>query len=246
VCCTHSVKNALTLKTLKPEMKVFIIYRDMRTYGLREDLYREARSKGVAFIHYDDAKPLTVSKHQNDLNVRCTSFVLQREIEITPDLLVLATAIVPSRENPVASLFKVPVNEDGFFAEAHAKLQPLDFSTKGVFLCGLAHSPKPVDEAIAQGLGAASRAATLLSKDKVLGNAMVSHINEQLCRGCQKCMDVCPYHAIDFLEDRGICQVNPGVCTGCGSCAVACPTGAADIFHFDDQEILTMLKTAFN
>jgi heterodisulfide reductase subunit A-like polyferredoxin len=172
--------------------------------------------------------------------------VLQREIEITPDLLVLATAIVPSRENPVASLFKVPVNEDGFFAEAHAKLQPLDFSTKGVFLCGLAHSPKPVDEAIAQGLGAASRAATLLSKDKVLGNAMVSHINEQLCRGCQKCMDVCPYHAIDFLEDRGICQVNPGVCTGCGSCAVACPTGAADIFHFDDQEILTMLKTAFN
>jgi len=246
VCCTHSVKNALKLKELKPEMDVFIIYRDMRTYGLREDLYREARSKGIAFIHYDFAKELTVSKNQNELNVRCTSYVLQREVEIKPDLLVLATAMVPPRENPVASLFKVPVNEDGFFAEAHVKLQPLDFATKGVFVCGLAHSPKPVDEVVAQGLGAASRAAILLSQKKVSGNAMVSRINEQLCRGCQKCMAVCPYQAINFLKDRGICEVNPVVCTGCGSCAVACPTGAADVFHFDDKEVLTMLRAAFN
>ena len=246
VCCTHSVKNALKLKQLKPEMDVFIIYRDMRTYGLREDLYREARAKGIAFIHYDFDKELAVSKNQNSLNVRCTSYVLQREVDIKPDLLVLATPIVPPRENPVASLFKVPVNEDGFFVEAHVKLQPIDFATKGVFVCGLAHSPKPVDEAIAQGLGAASRAATLLSQKKVLGNAIVSSINAQFCRGCQKCMAVCPYQAINFLEDRGICKVNQAVCTGCGSCAVACPTGAADVFHFDDQEVLTMVKAAFN
>jgi heterodisulfide reductase subunit A len=246
VCCTHSVKNALKLKALKPEMDVFIIYRDMRTYGLREDLYRKARSKGIAFIHYDVAKELTVSKNQNYLNVRCTSYVLQREVEIRPDLLVLATAMVPPRENPLASLFKVPVNEDGFFAEAHVKLQPLDFATKGVFVCGLAHSPKPVDEAIAQGLGAASRAATLLSRKKVLGNAIVSSINAQFCRGCQKCISVCPYQAINFLKDRGICEVNAAVCTGCGSCAVACPTGAANVFHFDDQKVLTMVKAAFN
>jgi len=172
--------------------------------------------------------------------------VLQREVEIRPDLLVLATAMVPPRENPVASLFKVPVNEDGFFAEAHVKLQPLDFATKGVFVCGLAHSPKPVDEAVAQGLGAASRAATLLSQKKVLGNAIISSINAQLCRGCQKCMAVCPYQAINFLKDRGICEVNPAVCTGCGSCAVACPTGAANVLHFDDQEVLTMVRAAFN
>ncbi len=246
VCCTHSVKNALKLKQLKPEMDVFIIYRDMRTYGLREDLYREARAKGIAFIHYDFDKELAVSKNQNNLNVRCTSYVLQREVEIRPDLLVLATPIVPPRENPVASLFKVPVNEDGFFVEAHVKLQPIDFATKGMFVCGLAHSPKPVDEAIAQGLGAASRAGTLLSQKKVLGNAIVSSINAQFCRGCQKCMAVCPYQAINFLEDRGICEVNPAICTGCGSCAVACPTGAADVFHFDDQEVLTMVKAAFN
>ncbi|MGB2930437.1 MAG: FAD-dependent oxidoreductase [Desulfobacterales bacterium] len=246
VCCTHSVKNAIKIKELKPEVDVFIIYRDMRTYGLREGLYREARAKGIAFIHYAFDKELAVSKNQNGLNVRCTSYVLQREVEIRPDLLVLATPIVPPRENPVASLFKVPVNEDGFFVEAHVKLQPIDFATKGVFVCGLAHSPKPVDEAIAQGLGAASRAATLLSRKKVLGNAIVSSINTQFCRGCQKCMAVCPYQAINFLKDRGICEVNPAVCTGCGSCAVACPTGAADVFHFDDQEVLIMVKAAFH
>ena len=172
--------------------------------------------------------------------------MLQREVEIRPDLLVLATPIVPPRENPLASLFKVPLNDDGFFVEAHVKLQPIDFATKGVFVCGLAHSPKPVDETIAQGLGAASRAVTLLSKKKVLGNAIVSSINAQFCRGCQKCISVCPYQAITFLEDRGICEVNPAICTGCGSCAVACPTGAADVFHFDDRKVLTMVKAAFN
>jgi len=246
VCCTHSVKSALKLKDLKPEMDVFIIYRDMRTYGLREELYREARSKGVVFVRYDFEKGLSVSKDQNDLNVRCTSIVLQREIEIAPDLLVLATAITAPRENPVAQLFKVPLNDDGFFVEAHVKLQPIDFSTKGVFVCGLAHSPKPVDEAVAQGLGAASRAVTLLSQEKVLGNAVVSSINAQLCRGCQQCLKVCPYQAINFYEDRIICDVNQAICTGCGSCAVACPTGAASILHFDDQEVLTMVEAAFN
>ena len=245
VCCTHSVKNALKLKELKPEMDVFIIYRDIRTYGLREELYREARAKGVVFIRYDVDQGLTVSKDQNGLNVRCTSYVLQREIEIRPDLLVLATAMVAPRENPVARLFKVPVNADGFFVEAHVKLQPIDFATKGVFVCGLAHSPKPVDEAVAQGLGAASRAVTFLSHEKVLGNAIVSNINAQFCRGCQQCLKVCPYQAIDFHEDRVVCEVNQAICTGCGSCAVACPTGAASIFHFDDQKVLAMVEAAF-
>jgi len=246
VCCTHSVKNALKLKEAKPEMDVFIIYRDMRTYGLREELYREARAKGIAFIRYDFDKGLTVDKDQNGLNLRCTSYVLQREIEIRPDLLVLATAMVASRENTVSQLFKVPVNDDGFFVEAHVKLQPIDFSTKGVFVCGLAHAPKPVDEAVAQGLGAASRAATLLSQEKILGNAIVSNIEAQLCRGCQLCLQACPYQAISFFEDRVVCEVNQALCTGCGSCAVACPTGAASILHYDDEEVLTMVEAAFD
>ncbi len=246
VCCTHAVKSALKFKELKAEMNVFIIYRDIRTYGLREELYREARAKGVVFIRYDFDKGLAVSGDSEGLNVRCTSYVLQREIEISADMLVLSTAIVAPQENPIAQLFKVPVNEDGFFVEAHVKLQPIDFATKGVFVCGLAHSPKPVDEAVAQGLGAASRAATLLSQEKVLGNAIVSNINAQFCRGCRQCLKACPYQAIDFHEDRILCEVNQAMCTGCGSCAVACPTGAASIFHFDDQQVLTMVEAAFN
>jgi len=245
VCCTHSVKNALTLKALKPEMDVFVLYRDVRTYGLREGLYQEARGKGVRFIRFDVDKELTVSEDNDSLAVRCFSTMFHREMEIKPDLLVLATAVVPPQDNPVAALFKVPLNDDGFFVEAHVKLQPIDFSTKGVYVCGLAHAPKPVDEAVAQGLGAASRAATFLSKKKVFGNAVVSSIDERLCRGCQKCLEVCPYQAIDFLKDRIVCRVNPAVCTGCGSCAVACPTGAASVFHFDDEKVLAMVKTAF-
>ncbi|MEE8552212.1 MAG: FAD-dependent oxidoreductase [Desulfobacterales bacterium] len=245
VCCTHSVKSALKLKELKPAMDVFIIYRDLRTYGLREELYREARSKGVVFIRYDFDKGLTVAKDQDGLNVRCTSYVLQREIEVRADMLVLSTAIVAPQENPIAQLLKVPLNDDGFFAEAHVKLQPIDFSTKGVFVCGLAHAPKPVDEAVAQGLGAASRAGTLLSQKTVLGNAIVSNINALFCRGCQKCLEACPYQAISFHKDRVVCEVNQALCTGCGSCAVVCPSGAASVLHFDDQEVLAMVDAAF-
>lgn len=226
-------------------MDVFIIYRDLRTYGLREELYREARSKGVVFIRYDFDKGLIVAKEQDGLNVRCTSYVLQREIEVRADMLVLATAIVAPQENPIAQLLKVPLNDDGFFAEAHVKLQPIDFSTKGVFVCGLAHAPKPVDEAIAQGLGAASRAGTLLSQKTVLGNAIVSNINALFCRGCQKCIEACPYQAISFHKDRVVCEVNQALCTGCGSCAVVCPSGAASVLHFDDQEVLAMVDAAF-
>ena len=153
VCCTHSVLSALKLKEANPEMDVYVVYRDMRTYGLREDLYREARAKGILFIRYDDNKELKVDKDKDDLQVLFTSYVLNREMEIRPDLLILATAIIPPKENPVAKLFKVPVNNDGFFVEAHVKLRPIDFATDGVFVCGLAHSPKPIDESIAHGSG---------------------------------------------------------------------------------------------
>jgi heterodisulfide reductase subunit A len=246
VCCTHSVKSALTLKELKPEMDVFILYRDMRTYGLREGLYREAREKGVVFVRFDFDKALNVEKDRDNLKVRFTNYLLHREMEISPDLLVLATAVVPVRENPVAQLFKVPVNDDGFFAEAHVKLRPIDFSTDGVFVCGLAHSPKPVDEAVAQGLGAAARAVTVLSKEKILGSAVVSQIEKRVCRGCQECLDACPYQAITYLEDQVICEVNAALCKGCGACAVACPTGAASIQHFNDKEVLTMVEAALD
>ena len=244
VCCTHSVVSALKLKKINPEMDVFIVYRDMRTFGLFEDLYREARSQGIAFIRYDESKELKVAKDQNDLQVLFTSYVLNREMEIRPDLLILATAVVPPRENPIANLFKVPVNKDGFFVEAHVKLRPIDFSTDGVFLCGLAHSPKAMDESIAQGLGAAARAVTLLSQKEMFGNAIVAFINPESCVGCQGCLKVCPYEAIRYLEDKKICEINEVICKGCGACAATCPSASAQLKRFTSKQIYTQIDKA--
>jgi len=244
VCCTHSVKSALKLKEINPDMDVFVVYRDMRTYGLREDLYREARTRGIVFIRYDFDRELEVARDEGDLQVRFTSYVLQRKIEIRPDLLVLAAAIVPPKENPMAQLFKVPVNEDGFFVEAHVKLRPSDFATDGVFVCGLAHCPKPIDESIAHGLGAASRAVTVLSQRRMFGNAIVAQINPESCVGCQGCLGVCFYEAIRYLEDRRICEVNPAICKGCGACAATCPSASVELKGFTSRQIYSQIKKA--
>jgi len=244
VCCTHSVVSALKLKEINPEMDVFIVYRDMRTFGLFEDLYREARSQGIVFIRYDESKELKVAKDRNDLQILFTSYVLNREMEIRPDLLILATAVVPPKENPICNLFKVPVNKDGFFVEAHVKLRPIDFSTDGVFLCGLAHSPKAMDESIAQGLGAAARAVTLLSQKEMFGNAIVAFINPESCVGCQGCLKVCPYEAIRYLEDKRICEINEVICKGCGACAATCQSASAQLKRFTSKQIYVQIDKA--
>ncbi len=248
VCCTQSVRNALKLKELNPDMDVFIVYRDMRTYGLREALYREARAKGVIFIRYDFEKDLVVDKDNGNIRVSFTNYALQRRMEIKPDLLLLATGIIPIRENPMASLFKVQVNDDGFFVEAHAKLRPVEFATEGILVAGLAHCPKPIDESIEQAKAAASKASALLSKEKITVEGVVSRVDEAYCVGCGRCEEACPFNAIS-LETREngekISHVREALCKGCGSCAAVCPTGAASVFHFDDREVLCMVKTAF-
>ncbi|MCJ7687051.1 MAG: FAD-dependent oxidoreductase, partial [Desulfobacteraceae bacterium] len=249
VCCTHSVKSALELKDMNPEMDIYILYRDIRTYGQREKLYREARRKGVIFIRYSiDRKPL-VEKSGDNISVSVRDHILDRDIQIEPDLVVLASAIVARDNDSLAQLYKLPLNEDRFFMEAHAKLRPVEFATEGIFLAGIAHYPKPIEESIAQAKAAASRASVVLSKEQLTVEGVVSHVNEIMCRGCGKCVDACPYNAIDLVEqenDRSAAYVQEALCKGCGSCAVVCPTGAASIFHYDDQEVLAMVEAALN
>ncbi|OPX34122.1 MAG: hypothetical protein B1H12_10625, partial [Desulfobacteraceae bacterium 4484_190.2] len=211
-CCTHSVQNALKLKELNPGMDIFILNRDIRTYGLREDLYREAREKGIQFIRYDFEKELTVDQDKEDIRIRFTDTTIRRKMEIRPDLLVLATAIVPQKENPLAQMFKVTLNDDGFFMEAHVKLRPVDCATDGVFICGLAHAPKPVDESIAQAQAAATRAVTLLAKETIQVSGTIAEVSPVSCSSCGVCIEICPYSAPSFLEEgpfAGRADINP-------------------------------------
>jgi heterodisulfide reductase subunit A len=248
ICCTHTVKSALKLKEMSPDAEVYVLYRDIRTYGQREALYKEAREKGVIFIRYSLEEKPRVEKAGSDISVTIKDHVLGRDIAINPDLLVLASAVVPRDNEPLAQMFKLSLNEEGFFMEAHAKLRPVEFATDGVFLAGLAHYPKPIEESIAQAKAAASRASVVLSKEALTVEGVVSHVDEILCRGCGKCEEACPFKAIGLEEREGgriVAHVQEAMCKGCGACSVACPTGAASIFHYDDREVLTMVEAAF-
>jgi heterodisulfide reductase subunit A len=245
VCCTHSIKNALKLKELNPEMDIFILYRDMRSYGLREDLYREARSKGILFIRYDFEKELNVNIDKEDLQVTFTDSAIRRKMEIRPDLLVLATAIVPDKKNPLAQMYKVTQNDDGFFMEAHVKLRPVDCATDGIFICGLAHAPKPVDESISQAQAAATRAITLLANKTIQMGGTVAYVDPLFCSSCGVCMAICPYSAPSFIEEgpfTGKAEVNPVLCKGCGLCVASCRSGAINLKGFGEDQIMAMIN----
>ena len=242
ICCTHSVLSALHLKEINPDMRIFILYRDMRTYGLREDLYRKAREKGVIFIRYDIEKGLNVDKINEELSITFTDSTLNREIQINPDRLILASAMVRENGDSLAQLFKIPLNEDGFFVEAHVKLRPVDFATDGVFLCGLAHSPKSIDESITQALGAAARAVTLLAGKTIQVGGAVSVVNPLYCSSCGVCVAICPYQAAGLNEKTGIAEINPVLCKGCGLCVASCRSGAIHLNGFDEAQIMTMIN----
>jgi heterodisulfide reductase subunit A len=244
VCCTQSIKSAMELKAINPKMDVFILYRDMRPYGLREDIYREARSAGIGFIRYDSDKDLEVVNEGDGLKVSFTDRVLGRMMDIRPDLLVLASAVVPEAENPLAQLYKVPVNADGFFAEAHVKLRPVDFATDGVFVCGLAHAPKPIDESITQAQAAVSRAVTLLSKKAFLSSGIVAQTNPFCCSSCGVCVSICPYSAPGYIEQgpfAGKAEINPVLCKGCGLCVASCRSGAIRLKGFDNSQVFEQI-----
>ncbi len=246
LCCTHSLKSALNLKKVNPDMQVFILYRDIRSYGFREDLYKEAREKGVLFVRYDlEHLPQVAADDQNGLLVTVRDHVLRRPLELKPDLLVLATAILPNENKDISELFKISVNAEGFFVEAHAKLRPVDFASEGIFMAGLAHYPKPLEESIAQARAAVSRAMTILSKDAILVGGVVASVNPDRCAVCLTCVRVCPYN-VPQIGDEGAAEIEPASCHGCGICVSECPGKAITLQHFTDQQLLAKTDALFH
>ena len=207
VCCGQAVKNALQLKKINPEMKIYVLYRDMRTYGLMENVYREAADNGVMFIRYHESDKPLVEAGSSGMQVTVTEPTLGRKLLLQADLVSLAAATVPSPENHALSqALKIPLNPDGFFMEAHMKLRPVDFPTDGIYFCGLAHGPKPISESIAQGHAAASRAMTVLSQKEMRGEGAICRVDTRKCTGCAVCAEVCPFHAVEVDAERGYCS----------------------------------------
>jgi heterodisulfide reductase subunit A2 len=244
VCCTHTIKNALALKRLKPDRNICILYRDIRTYGQKEDLYRAAREKGILFFRYELEDKPRVTADDKRVLVCFNDTILGKEICVAADVLCLAAAIVHQENLVVSRLFKVPVDTDGWLLEAHQKLRPVEFATEGVFLCGMGHYPKPIEESIAQAQAAAAKALTVLSRESIVVGGIVSEINPDLCSGCKGCIDVCPYGAITYNSEKNIAEVNQALCKGCGACAAACPSEAPLLKGFNNQQIYAQIKTA--
>ena len=247
ICCGQAIKNALKIKEKDPEAEVYILYKDMRAYGFKEDYYREAAMKGVLFINYDDERKPRTAIENGRLKVTFWEAVIKEEVEIEPDALVLSAATIPNPGNKrVAEMLKVPLTKDGSFLEAHMKLRPVDFATDGVFLCGMAHSPKYVEESIAQACAAASRAATVLSKKTLEMEGIVANVTEDLCSGCRVCEYLCPYGAVEMKDKDGkpVAHILEALCKGCGACGTACPTKAIALGHFTTEEILAQIDAA--
>jgi heterodisulfide reductase subunit A len=243
ICCMTSVKNAILLKEAAPETIITILYRDMQMYGVEnEDMFRKSKELGVRYVTYDPDRPPVVE----DGKVRVYHLRMGKEISMPSDLVVLSTPLVAQEDvGDISTMLKVPLNENGFFLEGHVKLKPLDFATDGVYLCGNARFPSTIREAVSQGLGAASRAAGVLSKEALYTSGIVADINAETCCGCLGCVAVCPYGAINYFEDRGVCQVNKVLCKGCGGCAATCPSGSARLDGFSNDQIFAQIDQAF-
>jgi heterodisulfide reductase subunit A len=246
VCCTAAMKNSLKLKALNPEAHISILYRDIRTFGLRELYYTKARQQGVRFYRFEREHKPQVESHGETLFISAFDAQLQAAVQLQTDLLVLSAAIRPGSESrALAEVMRLPFDEDGFFMEAHLKLRPLDFAAAGFYLCGLSQGPKFAHESIVQAHGAVSRAVTVLSKKEIKAEGVVNHVDTRLCRACGECEKACGFEAIKveaINEGRELAVVTASLCTACGACNVACPTGAASLAHFRDEQINAMIE----
>ena len=255
ICCSTAMKNALVYKRIKPTGRVTILFKDIRTYGFKERLYTQARESGVLFIQYDDAHPpvVTTGDGKEGLQIRVWESILGKELTLAPDLLILSNPIVPSKATrELSDRLKVQVDMNGFFLEAHVKLRPVDFSSEGIFMAGIAHYPKLLDESIIQAQAAAARAASLLSHDTITTGGKIAKVNQSLCVGCLTCVRSCAFGApsIDYAligigSINGAARIIPALCQGCGVCAAACPAGAIELMHYTSEQMMAKIDALF-
>jgi len=238
VCCTQATFNAIKLKERNPDSEIYILYRDIRTYGMKELLYRQAREKGITFIRYEAERKPEVSEKNGKLKVNVFDSTLRTEILLEPELLVLSSAIRPQADaEEFASRLKLPLTQDKFYMEAHLKLRPLDFVSEGMYLCGLAHSPKSVSESIVQARGVVSRAMTVLSQPYIMVGGVVSVVDPDRCAACLTCVRSCPFD-VPKINDEGVAYIEAAACQGCGICASMCPRKAIKLQHYSDEQVI--------
>ncbi len=251
-CCTHSIQSAIKLKKEVPSRRIYILYREIRTYGQRERIYNQARELGIIFINYELHGEPVISEGENGALVQVHDHILHRPLEIEADLVILASATLSNPDSKdLANIFKLPLNSDGFFQEAHVKLRPVEFNTDGIFVTGLAHYPKPVEESISQSLAAAAKAAALLSKESIELDAVTALVDPKYCDGCALCIEACPYSAITLLEttdsdggEHKIIEIDPALCKGCGICQGICPKRGVYITGFTYEQLLAQIEAA--
>jgi heterodisulfide reductase subunit A len=246
ICCGHAVKNALKLKEKDPSMNIYVLYRDVRTYGFYETYYHEAREKGVIFIRYDLKNKPKVSLQDGNLQVSLHDPAMNSPVTLSANHVVLSTGIEPNDHHELARIFDVDLNPDGFFMEANPKSAPLDSVDRGKFFCGLCHSPNFIEDAISQGSAVAARAGALLSKEAVEEKAYLAYVIKRLCCGCGLCVTVCPYRARVLNEEEGKAEVIGALCQGCGSCVIACRNAASQQRNFEKDMNLAALDAVID
>ena len=243
ICCSSSLKNALYLKEQNPEIDVTIYYRDIMAYGFLETYYTQARKAGVIFIQYDVGEKPNVTVENGKAVISAVDPILGREVVVKPDVLVLSTGIVPNDVAELKDFWGIEVNEDGFFQEAEYKWRPVDFIKEGIFMAGIAHSPRSIAESIAMAEAAAQRALRILDKERLAAGDIVAEVRHAICSLCELCIDACPYGArMRDEEDKII--VDELMCQGCGSCAAVCPNSASVLRGYQDQQMFEVIDAA--
>jgi heterodisulfide reductase subunit A2 len=242
ICCQSAVKNALRLLEANPSIQVYVLYRDMRTYGFQEDYYREARERGVLFFRYDDKEKPVVRVNGRYLDVAFKDPILGREVKVSADCLALSTGLVADEEGAedLAMVFRLPRTADGYFLEDHVKLRPVDLPVPGFFVAGTAHAPKTIRESIAQAQAAAGRAQTMLAGNVINLGAAVAKVDGKKCAACLVCVRACPFD-VPFINAEGYSEIDPAKCHGCGVCAAACPAKAIQLMQYEDDHIMAKL-----